>query len=210
LTATELRRLKITAGAPRRHDGRGVWAARCARPNATSPGRPQAPDVCTSLRQLLALTHAIPHEGHHQQAALDFHASTMAHLGSGGVLRHLSRRLAATRGARSEECRVWCHPERSAPCERDGNDYFHAFASYDDAAAFARATPGAEEPLALVLQKEYIEEPEPGHYRHVREHRLTEWPVSFLQRSRCTPSTIPDFLAPDAPPNRLDILRGLT
>ena len=101
-------------------------------------------------------------------------------------------------------------PRAERAREHDGNDYFHAFASYDDAAAFARATVGAEEPLALVLQEEYIEEPEPGHYRHVQEHRLTEWPVSFLRRPRRTPSTIPDFLAPDAPPNRLDILRGLT
>jgi len=107
------------------------------------------------------------------------------------------------------EYRVWCHPERGAPDEHDGNDYFPAFASYDDATAFARATAGAEEPLALVLQEEYIEEPEAGRYRHVKEHRLTEWPVSFLQRPRRTPNTIPDFLALDAPTNRLDILRGL-
>jgi putative acetyltransferase len=60
-----------------------------------------------------------------------------------------------------------------------------------------------------VLQEEYIEEPEAGRYRHVKEHRLAEWPVSFLQRPRRTPNTIPDFLAPEAPTNRLDILRGL-
>jgi len=42
----------------------------------------------------------------------------------------------------------------------------------------------------------------------VRERRVTEWPVEFLQRPRRTKRTIPDFLAPDAPPNRLEILRG--
>lgn len=106
------------------------------------------------------------------------------------------------------EYRVWCHPERGAPDEAFGNDYYYAFPTYEDAAAFARATEGAEEPLALVLQREYIEEPEPGQYVHVREERMAEWPVQFLQRPRRNASTIPDFMAPDAPANRLDILRG--
>lgn len=107
------------------------------------------------------------------------------------------------------EYRVWCHPENGAPDEDDGNDYFYPFASYEDALAFSERTPGAEEPLALVLQREYIAEPEPGHYIHVKEERITEWPVKFLARPRRTESTIPDFMSPDAPSNRLDILRGL-
>ena len=106
------------------------------------------------------------------------------------------------------EYRVWLHPERGAPNIHDDDDYFHAFASYDDAAAFAARTEGAEEPLALVLQEEYLDEPEPGRYEHVKERRLTEWPVEFLRRPRRTARTIPDFLAPDAPPDRLAILRG--
>jgi putative acetyltransferase len=106
------------------------------------------------------------------------------------------------------EYRVWLHPERGAPDLHDGNDYFEAFAGYADAAEFAARTTGAEEPLALVLQEEYIDEPEPGRYEHVKERRLTEWPVEFLRRPRRTPRTIPDFLAPDAPSNRLAILRG--
>ena len=56
--------------------------------------------------------------------------------------------------------------------------------------------------------REYLDEPSPGAYRHVKEERVTEWPVVFLQRPRRTPRTIPDFLAPDAPANRLEILRG--
>jgi putative acetyltransferase len=60
----------------------------------------------------------------------------------------------------------------------------------------------------LILQREYIDEAEPGEYRHVKEERITEWPVEFLQRPRRTPTTIPNFLAPDAPANRLEILRG--
>lgn len=61
---------------------------------------------------------------------------------------------------------------------------------------------------ALVLQEEYIDEPSSGEYVHVRSPRVTEWPVEFLSRPRRNERTIPDFLSPDAPPNRLDILRG--
>jgi putative acetyltransferase len=107
------------------------------------------------------------------------------------------------------EYRVWCHPERGAAGLCEGNDYFYAFVTYDEAAQFSEQTTGAEEPLALVLQEEYIDEPEDGKYIHVREQRITEWPVKFLNRPKRTPKTIPDFLAPNAPANRLDILRGL-
>jgi hypothetical protein len=107
------------------------------------------------------------------------------------------------------EYRVWCHPERGAPDLEDGSDYYRAFATYDQALTFSRATEGAEAPLALVRQLEYIAESEPGAYRHVKELRIAEWPVHFLRRPRRTPNTIPDFLSPSAPPNRLDILRGL-
>jgi putative acetyltransferase len=107
------------------------------------------------------------------------------------------------------EYRVWCHPERGAPDTEEGNDYYYAFASYLEALHFSRKSPGTEEPLALVLQKEYIDEPETGQYVHVKQRRITEWPVEFLTRPRRTRHTIPDFLSPNAPANRLDILRGL-
>jgi putative acetyltransferase len=107
------------------------------------------------------------------------------------------------------EYRVWCHPERGAIDRADGSDYFFAFATYPKALAFAKKTAGAEEPLALVRQKQYLDEPSPGRYVHVKKTRVTEWPVELLRRPRRTPRTIPAFLAPDAPPNRLDILRGL-
>ena len=107
------------------------------------------------------------------------------------------------------EYRVWCHPERGAADLADGNDYYHAFASYPEALEFSQQTLGAEEPLALILQREFIDEPSKGEYVHVRRERVTEWPVEFLRRPRRTPSTIPDFMAPDAPPNRLEILRGV-
>lgn len=106
------------------------------------------------------------------------------------------------------EYRVWCHPERGAPDEADGSDYYYAFASYEEAEEFYRANDGTEEPLALVLQREYIDEPAPQQYVHVREERVTEWPVQFLTRPQRDAQTIPAFLAPDAPANRLEILRG--
>lgn len=107
------------------------------------------------------------------------------------------------------EYRVWCHPERGAEDLHDGSDYYSAFATYAEALEFSAETPGAEAPLALIRQCEYISEPEPGNYIHVKSERITEWPVAFLSRPRRTPRTIPDFLAPTAPANRLDILRGL-
>jgi putative acetyltransferase len=107
------------------------------------------------------------------------------------------------------EYRVWCHPESGAPDTDDGSDYYYAFASYPEALSFSQKSLGAEEPLALVLQKEHINEPATGQYVHVKDERITEWPVEFLARPQRTENTIPDFLSPDAPSNRLDILRGL-
>jgi hypothetical protein len=107
------------------------------------------------------------------------------------------------------EYRVWCHPERGAPDLADGNDYFCAFATFPKALKFSRRTKGAEEPLALIRQKQYISEMEPQKYVHVKKSRITEWPVEFLSRPRRNRRTIPDFLSPEAPDNRLDILRGL-
>lgn len=100
------------------------------------------------------------------------------------------------------EYRVWCHSVREG-------DHFYAFASYYEALKFSEKTRNAQQPLALILQEEYLDEPEDGVYIHVCKQRMTEWPVMFLSRPKRTPQTIPDFLAPDAPPNRLAILRGL-
>lgn len=107
------------------------------------------------------------------------------------------------------EYRVWCHPERGAEDRNSRSDYFHAFPSYAQALTFSKQTKGAEEPIALILQDEYIDELETDHYVHVKEKRMTEWPVEFLLRPKRTERTIPDFLSPSAPSNRLAILRGL-
>ena len=106
------------------------------------------------------------------------------------------------------EYRVWCHPENGAPDEFEGSDYYYAFETFEEALAFSTSNSGHEEPLALVLQREYIDELEPGQYVHVAQERITEWPVEFLRRPRRTERTIPDFMSPEAPQNRLAILRG--
>jgi putative acetyltransferase len=104
------------------------------------------------------------------------------------------------------EYRVWCHPEHGAP--EDNGDYYYAFAFYEAALEFSRETEGAEEPLALILQKEYISVPEPGQYMHIKEERLTEWPVEFLRRPRRTNLTISEFMSPNAPAGRRVVGRG--
>ena len=106
------------------------------------------------------------------------------------------------------EYRVWCYPAEGAEDLHDGSDYYHAFATFDEASGFAEKTRGAQEPLALILQEEYIDEPADGQYVHMRSRRVAEWPVEFLSRPRRNEHTIPDFFSPDAPPNRLDIIRG--
>ncbi|RNC79704.1 MAG: GCN5 family acetyltransferase [Balneola sp.] len=106
------------------------------------------------------------------------------------------------------EYRVWCHPEQGAQNKFEGDDYFYAFDNFEDALEFSKSTKGTVEPIALILQREYIDEPESGEYIHIKKERITEWPVEFLSRPRRTDSTIPDFLSPTAPENRLDILRG--
>jgi putative acetyltransferase len=106
------------------------------------------------------------------------------------------------------EYRVWCHPENGAENIENGSDYFYVFGEYKEALEFSNKTIGAEEPIALILQKEYIDETESGKYSHVKEERIAEWPVEFLTRPKRNAKTISDFLSPNAPKNRLEILRG--
>jgi len=84
------------------------------------------------------------------------------------------------------EYRVWVHP--------GGNDYYQAFPTYEETKHFSEQTARAEEPLVLVLQREYINEPEPGKYVHVKGDRITEWRVEWLAGSKRGPDAIPNFL----------------
>ncbi len=107
------------------------------------------------------------------------------------------------------EYRVWCHPHDGAPDIANGEDYFYPFETGESALEFSKANTGCEDPLALIVQEEYIDENEPGQYMHVKEKRFTELPIEFLNRPKRTSDTIPNFLSPDAPINKLEILRGL-
>lgn len=93
------------------------------------------------------------------------------------------------------EYRVWLHPERGAAPLAGTQDYFAAFAQYENALAFSRSTSGAEEPLVLVHQLESINEPAPGQYVVDKSERITEWRVEWLPGSKRTPASIQDFLA---------------
>ena len=100
------------------------------------------------------------------------------------------------------EYRVWCCPLRGAEDLEDGSDYYYAFASYAEALEFSNQTDGADDPLVLILQREFIDEPEPDNYIHVKEERIAEWPVTFLSRPRRNDQTIPDFLERRLPVSR--------
>ncbi len=84
------------------------------------------------------------------------------------------------------EYRVWVHG--------DGDDEFRAFRTFEQAARYSERTEGAEPPLVLVLQHEHVDEPEPGKFVHMKEDRITEWRVEWLEGSKRGPTTIPEFL----------------
>ena len=104
------------------------------------------------------------------------------------------------------EYRVWVHPELGGDDLYDGDDYFYAFDSYEKASTFADDTIGAEPPLVLILQKEFIDEPSFGQYVLVKEMRLTEWSVDWLSRQRRNPDTIANFFE-NPNPDRIYLLR---
>ena len=93
------------------------------------------------------------------------------------------------------EYRVWCHPERGAPDEFEGDDYFYSFATYAEAIEFAADFPGCEEPLVLIRQREWINEPRPGVFEPQRGERIAEWRPEWLADSARQPGTIEAFLA---------------
>jgi len=86
------------------------------------------------------------------------------------------------------EYRVWFYPAGG------GDDRFAAFAQYESALAFFKTTPKAEEPLVLVRQREWINEPEPGHYIPEFGERITEWQVKWLNGSKRTANSITEFM----------------
>lgn len=93
------------------------------------------------------------------------------------------------------EYRVWCHPERGAPDEYEGDDYFYAFETYEEAQKFSDDTQGAENPLVLIRQLESIDEPQTGVFLHHKKERVTEWQVAWLEGSKREDNSIEKFLA---------------
>ena len=92
------------------------------------------------------------------------------------------------------EYRVWCHPEKGAEDKFNGDDYFYAFGSFEDAQDFSQKTKGAEEPLVLIRQLEWINEPEVGKFEHCKGERITEWLPIWLDRGARQVGEIENFL----------------
>jgi putative acetyltransferase len=86
------------------------------------------------------------------------------------------------------EYRVWMNPPEG------GDDYYKAFATYE-ALAYSKKSLGAEEPLVLTLQREWVDEPQPGNFVRKNEARLTEWKVEWLAGSKRSPEAVDRFLA---------------
>ena len=83
-----------------------------------------------------------------------------------------------------------------------GDDYYKAFPTYEEALAFSKKSPGAEEPLVLILQQEWINEPQPGNYVRMNGERVTEWKVEWLAGNKRSPEAIDRFLAEHQRPNK--------
>lgn len=92
------------------------------------------------------------------------------------------------------EYRVWLHPDKGAQPLNGDNDYFVAFAQYERAVAFSDKTPGAEQPIVLVRQFEWIDEPEHGHFVPEKGNRVTEWQVQWLVNNKRTKNSIAEFM----------------
>jgi hypothetical protein len=93
------------------------------------------------------------------------------------------------------EYRVWLSPHEDAEPLAGGSDYLFAFAEYESALAFSQATRGAEVPLVLIRQREWINEKKPGQYEVKKGERIAEWSVEWLEGSKRKPNSIAEFLA---------------
>ncbi|EHR39387.1 hypothetical protein [Alishewanella jeotgali] len=92
------------------------------------------------------------------------------------------------------EYRVWCRPWLGAPDEFDGEIYYYAFSSFEAAKEFSDNTTGSEQPLVLVRQLEWIDEPTPGQFIPMKGERITEWLVEWLQGNKRSEQTISQFI----------------
>jgi putative acetyltransferase len=102
------------------------------------------------------------------------------------------------------EYRVWLHTDRGANPLNGDQDYFEAFAKYENAKKFSETAKGAEEPVVLVRQREWIGEPEPGHFIPEKQERITEWRVKWLAGDHRTADSIQEFMKHPKPAQRED------
>jgi hypothetical protein len=69
-----------------------------------------------------------------------------------------------------------------------------SFATYEEALDFAKKKRNADEPVVLIYQKEYINEPEENVFEHIKKERVSEWLPEWLEGSERGPNSIADFL----------------
>ncbi len=86
------------------------------------------------------------------------------------------------------EYRVWMKPAGG------GDSFYRAFASYEAALQFSKKTPHSEEPLVLVRQFQWINEPKSGVFEACSGERITEWQVDWLSGSKRAEDSIARFL----------------
>lgn len=98
------------------------------------------------------------------------------------------------------EYRVWCYPNTGENLNAEGNlsnianEYYRAFATFEQALAFANDTPDSRTPVALVKQLEWVDQPSRGVYIHNKGERITEWQVEWLSRGARKAADISEFL----------------
>lgn len=92
------------------------------------------------------------------------------------------------------EYRVWVRPQD----EKD-EIHYHYFDNYAAALAFSEKTAGAEQPLALVLQKAYIAPDKDGKLEIIEEERIAEWRVEWLEHRR-GPGVLEHFIQTNPAP----------
>jgi hypothetical protein len=81
----------------------------------------------------------------------------------------------------------------------DEGDYYYAFETYEEALACAEEVPGAKEPLVLIRQWEWINEPESEKFIHEKRERIAEWRVRWLERGPRRPGEIEAFIKAKTP-----------
>jgi hypothetical protein len=59
---------------------------------------------------------------------------------------------------------------------------------------YSKGTAGAEEPLVVVRQRKWVNEPEPGKFEPRSDERITEWQVIWLSGTKRTNDSIERFL----------------